>query len=178
MPAAPAPVFRLYLLRHAKAGWALPGQKDFDRTLDDTGFADAEIVADMAADQGLRPDLVLCSSAVRCRQTADALRRAMTEDLEIRYIDGLYVGGENVYRDIIGSQDPTLSALMVVGHNPVIEDILREILGEDTAGDVIPAGYPPGALAAIDFDMRPSGGVLPRGRLTAWLDPDVTPAEH
>jgi phosphohistidine phosphatase len=92
MPAASAPVFRLYLLRHAKAAWALPGQKDFDRTLDDAGFADAEIVADIAADRGLRPDLVLCSTAVRCRQTADALRRAMTEDLDIRYIDALYAG--------------------------------------------------------------------------------------
>ena len=172
MPAASAPVFRLYLLRHAKAAWALPGQKDFDRTLDDTGFADAEIVADMAADQGLRPNLVLCSTAVRCRQTADAFRRAMTEDLDIRYIDGLYAGGANVYRDIISSQDPTLSALMVVGHNPVIEEILREILGEEAAIKAAPAGYPAGALAVIDFDTRPSDGILPLGTLTAWLDPD------
>jgi phosphohistidine phosphatase len=172
MPAASAPVFRLYLLRHAKAAWALPGQKDFDRTLDDTGFADAEILADMAADQGLRPDLVLCSTAVRCRQTSDALRRAMTEDLDIRYVDGLYAGGANVYRDIIGSQDPSLSAIMVVGHNPVIEEILREILNEEAAMKAVPAGYPPGALAAIDFDTRPSDGILPLGTLTAWLDPD------
>ncbi len=172
MPAAPAPVFRLYLLRHAKAAWALPGQKDFDRTLDDTGFADAEIVADMAADQGLRPDLVLCSTAVRCRQTADAFRRAMTEDLDIRYVDELYAGGASVYRDIIGSQAPGLSALMVIGHNPVIEEILRGILGEEAAIKVAPGGYPAGALAVIDFDARPSDGTLPLGTLTAWLDPD------
>lgn len=171
MPAASAPVFRLYLLRHAKAAWALPGQKDFDRTLDETGFADAEIVADMAADQGLRPDLILCSTAERCRQTADAFRRTMTEDLEIRYVDELYAGGANVYRDIISSQDPTLSALMVVGHNPVIEEILREILGEEAAVEAAPAGYPPGALAVIDFDTRPSDSILPAGTLTAWLDP-------
>ena len=172
MPAAPAPVFRLFLLRHAKAAWALPGQKDFDRALDDTGFADAEIVADMAADQGLRPDLILCSTAVRCRQTADAFRRAMTEDLDIRYVDELYAGGASVYRDIIGSQDSGLSALMVVGHNPVIEEILRDILGEEAAIKAAPGGYPAGALAVIDFDTRPCDGILPLGTLTAWLDPD------
>ena len=125
----------------------------------------------MAADQGLRPDLILCSTAERCRQTADAFRRTMTEDLEIRYVDELYAGGANVYRDIICSQDPTLSALMVVGHNPVIEEILREILGEEAAVEAAPAGYPPGALAAIDFDTRPSDGILPPGTLAAWLDP-------
>ncbi len=172
MPAASAPVFRLYLLRHAKAAWTLPGQRDFDRTLDDIGFADAEIVAGVAADQGLRPDLVLCSTAVRCRQTADAFRRAMTEDLDIRYVDELYAGGANIYRDIIGSQDPALLSLMVVGHNPVIEEILREILGDEAAAEAAPAGYPPGALAVIDFDTHPSDGGLPLGTLTAWLDPD------
>ncbi|WP_426228222.1 SixA phosphatase family protein [Pararhizobium sp. DWP3-4] len=172
MPAAVAAVFRLYLLRHAKAAWALPGQKDFDRTLDDTGFADAEIVAGMAADGGMRPDLVLCSTALRCRQTADAFRRAMTEDLDIRYVDELYAGGASVYRNVIGSQDSALSALMVVGHNPVIEEILREILSEEAVLEAAPAGYPPGALAVIDFDIRPSPGILPPGTLTAWLDPD------
>ncbi|OBZ92384.1 phosphohistidine phosphatase [Pararhizobium polonicum] len=172
MPAAPAPVFRLYLLRHAKAAWALPGQTDFDRTLDDAGFADAEIVAGMAADRGLVPDIVLCSSAVRCRQTADAFRRAMTQDLDIRYIDALYAGGANIYREIIGSQDDAPPSLMVVGHNPVIEEILREALGEETAAEAIPAGYPPGALAVVDFDTRPSDGALPLGRLAAWIDPD------
>lgn len=172
MPTASAPVFRLYLLRHAKAAWTLPGQKDFDRALDDTGFADSEIVADMAADQGLRPDLILCSTAVRCRQTADALLRTMSEDLDIRYVDELYAGGASVYRDIISSQDPAVSALMVVGHNPVIEEILRQVISEEAAVTAAPAGYPPGALAVIDFDTRPSDGVLPLGTLTAWLDPE------
>jgi phosphohistidine phosphatase len=171
MPPQSAPVFRLYLLRHAKAAWALPGQKDFDRTLDEMGFADAEIVADMAADKDFVPDLVLCSTAVRCRQTAEALSRAMTEDLEILYIDALYTGSSNIYRDLIGSQDASLSSLMVVGHNPAIEEVLRGILGEEAAMQAIPAGYPPGALAVIDMDKHPSDGELASGRLADWLDP-------
>jgi phosphohistidine phosphatase len=168
MSAAIPPLFRLYLLRHAKAAWANPGQGDFDRVLDEAGFAEAEIVAEMAEDRGLVPDLVLCSTAVRCRQTADALSRAMGESLNIRYIDSLYTGTADVYRDIIASQGDVAS-LMVVGHNPVIEEILRESLG-DVANDVIPIGFPPGGLAAIDFEGRPFEA---RGNLVAWLDPQV-----
>jgi len=169
MSAPPAPGFRLYLLRHAKAGWALPGQKDFDRTLDDTGFAEAGMVAEMAADRGLAPGLILSSPAVRCRQTAEVFRRAMGEGLDIRYIDALYTGADDTYRDIITSQG-SLASLMVVGHNPVIEEIVREILGEQAAA--IPYGYPPGALAVIDFHDRPQAGILPPGKLVAWLDPE------
>ena len=172
MPSQSAPVFRLYLLRHAKAAWTLPGKKDFDRTLDETGYADAEIVAGMAADKGFIPDLVVCSTAVRCRQTAEALRRAMGEDLEIQYIDALYAGTSAVYLELIGSQDLSLSSLMVVGHNPVIEEVFRGVLGEEAAMEAIPAGYPPGALAVIDIDEPPRDGVLLSGKLVDWLDPD------
>ncbi|MCV9960573.1 histidine phosphatase family protein [Pararhizobium sp. BT-229] len=171
MPSAPTPVFRLYLLRHARAGWTVPGQKDFDRTLDDTGFAQAEIVADKAADLRLVPDLVLCSTAVRCRQTAEAFRRAMGEELDIRCIDALYTGSANAYRDCITGQAPAAS-LMIVGHNPVIEEILHGCLSEQTVIEAIPAGYPPGALAVIDFDQRPEDGNLSGGTLTAWIDPE------
>ena len=57
--------FRLYLLRHARAGWAAPGKADFDRTLDDQGYAEAEILAEEMADQGYRPQVVISSTAVR-----------------------------------------------------------------------------------------------------------------
>lgn len=170
MPAQPAPGFRLYLLRHAKAGWALPGQKDFDRTLDDTGFAAAKMTGEMAADRGFAPELILSSPAVRCRQTAEAFRRAVGEDLNIRYSDALYTGAEDAYRDVIIGQSTAVASLLVVGHNPVIEEILREVLGEQAAA--IPYGYPPGALAVIDFRQHPQAGILPPGKLLAWLDPE------
>jgi phosphohistidine phosphatase len=170
MHAPPAPGFRLYLLRHAKAGWALPGQKDFDRTLDGTGFAEAGIIAEMAAERDFAPELILSSPAVRCRQTAEAFRGAMGKDLKISYNDALYTGAEDTYRDIIIGQSTAVASLLVVGHNPVIEEILREVLGEQAAA--IPYGYPPGALAVIDFRERPQAGSLPPGKLVAWLDPE------
>ena len=172
MQIAPDPVFRLYLMRHARAGWALPGQTDFDRTLEDTGFAEAEIVADTAADRRLVPDLVLSSTAVRCRQTAEAFRRAMKEDLEIRFVDSLYAGTATVYADLVRANS-ALSSIMLVGHNPVIEEILFDILGAHATAEIIPTGFPPGALAVIDFAAPPADDLAERGVLAAWITPDA-----
>ena len=59
----------LYLLRHAKARWAEPGSRDYDRALDPAGKADAETVAGSMRLAGHRPELVLCSGARRARET-------------------------------------------------------------------------------------------------------------
>ena len=79
---------RLYLLRHARSGWALPGQRDFDRSLDEVGYIDAERLAQTAADQGIRPDRILCSTAVRCRETAEPFFRTFTTSFNALLRDG------------------------------------------------------------------------------------------
>lgn len=170
MVAEDIPAFRVYLLRHARSGWAAPGQTDFDRTLDDTGFAEAEIVAEIAADRGLRPDLVLSSTAARCRQTAEALRRAMGEDLEIRYVDALYTGPASVYRNMIEAEGDAVS-LMLVGHNPMIEEVLHELAGEAEASMAIPDGYPTGTICIVDFDRKPDADTPVTGRVSGVIRP-------
>src|SRR5215217_2244938 len=117
MPAA----FRLYLLRHARASWAQPGQTDFQRTLDDVGYADAEIVAAKASDRGFVPAVVLCSTAERCRQTIEPFRRTISEELDIRFLDTLYTGAFEEYCTLIAGNGD-VSSLMIVGHNPSIQD--------------------------------------------------------
>lgn len=170
MIADDVPAFRVYLLRHARSGWAPPGQTDFDRTLDDTGFGEAEIVAEMAADRGLKPDLVVSSTAARCRQTAEAMRRAMGEDLEIRYVDALYTGPASVYRNIIEAERD-IASLMVVGHNPMIEEVLHELAGEAEASMAIPDGYPTGTICIVDFDRKPDATPLATGKVAGVIKP-------
>ncbi|MDK1373075.1 MULTISPECIES: histidine phosphatase family protein [unclassified Sinorhizobium] len=165
-----APAFRLFLLRHARSGWALPGQRDFDRTLDDTGFAEAELIAQSAADHGIRPDLILCSTAVRCRQTAEPLYRTLGEDIDLQYIDALYTGSMNVYAELLDANS-TVASLMLIGHNPMIEELFRRLLGDDAADRVLADGYPPAALAVIDFSAPPTAGARWLARLSTLLLP-------
>ena len=164
------PAFRLYLLRHARAAWALPGQSDFDRVLDDNGYAEAEVIAEEAADQGYRPDLVLCSPAARCRQTAEPFRRTIGEELAIDYIDQLYSGGVDTYAEIAFAARPQ-TAVMIVGHNPMIEEFLHRLVGKEIAEAAAPFGYPTAGFAILDFDERPTEARQTPACLTGFVTP-------
>ncbi len=145
------PPFRIYLLRHARAASARPGERDFDRALDDSGYAEAEIVADKAADRGYVPDLVISSTAVRCRQTSEAIRRAIGPSVEFRFVDELYNASSSTYLDIIASQ-VTDNSVMLVGHNPVMEQTLATLIGDEAMAFRLPHGFPTAGLAVIDAD--------------------------
>ncbi|MBB3607726.1 histidine phosphatase family protein [Rhizobium sp. BK602] len=151
------PPSRIYLLRHADAQHATPGQRDFDRPLSDDGYAAAEIVADKAADKDYKPDLVISSTALRCRQTADAVRRAMTPAPEFLFVDALYNATLDTYLDIISSQT-TVNSVMLVGHNPVIEQTLEALIGHDALAAALPNGFPTAGLAVVDATR--SGWIL------------------
>ncbi|MFB9952586.1 histidine phosphatase family protein [Rhizobium puerariae] len=150
------PPSRIYLLRHAKSGWAEPGQHDFDRALDNQGFAEAEIVADKAADRNYAPDIVISSTAVRCRQTAEAIRRAINEAIEPVYVDELYNGSLGTYLAVLEGQKDSTS-VMLIGHNPTMEEVLEALIGADQMMAAIPSGYPPAGLAVLDYRGVVSG---------------------
>ncbi|RKE84479.1 histidine phosphatase family protein [Rhizobium sp. AG855] len=140
---------RIYLLRHAKSGWAEPGGRDFDRNLSDAGFAEAELLAETAADRNYRPDLVIASTAKRCRQTAEALNRVFSGLVEFRYVDELYNAPAETYLEILAST-PDIPALMLVGHNPAIEEVFARLCGNEVVARTVPEGYPTSGLAVID----------------------------
>jgi phosphohistidine phosphatase len=171
------PAFRLFLLRHARSGWALPGQRDFDRTLDDTGYAEAELIAQATADHDIRPDLILCSTAARCRQTAEPFYRALGEDIDIRYVDQLYTGPTSTYRNLVEAH-ATRASLMLVGHNPMIEELFRQLLGEEPASAALAGGYPPAGLAVITFPARPTPGGIWMAALSTLLVPQAEATER
>lgn len=164
------PAFRLSLLRHARSGWALPGQRDFDRTLDDEGHAEAELIAQATADHGIRPDLILCSTAMRCRQTVEPFYRTLGEDIDIRYVDQLYTSPTSAYRSLVETHADRAS-LMLVGHNPMIDELFRQLLGEERAAVALAGGYPPAGLAVLTFPARPVPGGIWTPALSTFLVP-------
>ncbi|MDP9809004.1 phosphohistidine phosphatase [Rhizobium tibeticum] len=156
MAAITPPPSRIYLLRHAEAAWAAPGQRDFDRPLSEKGYADAEIVADKAADKGYRPDLLLSSTAARCRDTADAVHRAMGSTLDLRFVDELYNASPDIYLEIIDAQEAA-GSVMLVGHNPTMEQTLEVLIGHEALCQALPSGFPAAGLAVLDYDSRLAG---------------------
>ncbi|MGG6895733.1 MULTISPECIES: SixA phosphatase family protein [Rhizobium] len=143
------PPSRIYLLRHAEAQRAAPGQKDFDRPLSNNGYAAAEIVADKAAEKDYKPDLVISSTALRCRQTAEAMRRVVSPSTEFRFVDAVYNGTLDIYLSLIASQKDQQS-VMLVAHNPTIEQTLEALIGHKALAAALPHGFPTAGLAVVD----------------------------
>lgn len=143
------PPSRIYLLRHAEARHAAPGQRDFDRPLSEDGYAAAEIVADKASDKDYKPDLIISSTALRCRQTADAMRRVVSPSTEFRFVDALYNGTLEIYLSLIASQTDQQS-VMLVAHNPIIEQTLESLIGHEALVSALPRGFPTAGLAVVD----------------------------
>jgi phosphohistidine phosphatase len=164
----------LYLLRHAKAGWALPGMRDFDRPLDQTGSADAELIGTAMRDRHFIPEITLCSNATRARQTLAGIAGA-ADTGRVVFLDKLYSEDSTGYLDIIqenGSHD----SILLIGHNPMMEDLAIAVAGggKEAALSTLHLGFPTSGLAVIEFENGLSKAAPGKGYLSAFL----TPADH
>lgn len=142
------PASRLFLLRHAQSAWPKPGERDFDRQLDATGREEAERIGRAAAGMDISPMMLVCSTAERCRQTAAAFMSAMEHAPEVTLDPALYSEGPEHYIAICNGIDNGRS-LMIVGHNPMIEETFNRLVGVKAANAHIPAGFPTAGLAAF-----------------------------
>jgi phosphohistidine phosphatase len=118
----------LVLLRHAKA--QTPGElPDIERALTDRGRADAGAAGTWLADEGLRPRLVICSTATRARQTWHALAISLAASApngggpEVHYEQRLYDGGRTELVDLVQAVSDDITTLLVIGHNPTVSDV-------------------------------------------------------
>lgn len=161
MPVLQPPPFRVYLMRHAHAAWPVAGERDFDRHLDDVGYAEVEIVSALAADKGYLPDVVLSSAATRCRETAQSVRRAFNDTFDITYVDEMYNAQPETYLALIAAQAPSLS-VMLIGHNPTLDAVAEAFLGQRKMESLLPSGFPTAGLAVLDPKL---GG---DSRVTEW----------
>ena len=114
----------LVLLRHAKTE-AQGSGPDFDRRLIARGERDAEAAGAWLAGRQLHPDLVLCSPAVRARQTWSGVATALSRSAapEVRYPDELYDGGRMEVFDLLQAVPDTARTVLIVGHNPTMSDV-------------------------------------------------------
>lgn len=165
-------VFRLYLLRHARALLAAPGVRDFDRPLDATGIAEARSVALQAYTAGLIPERIISSPARRCAETTAAFLEIFG-NLDASHDERLYSGGVDAYLDRIRDHRDTRS-LMLVGHNPMIESLSTLLSRDGEIGAALAHGYPTAGLLALDFRRPATGSMMHRAAPAALLTPALT----
>ena len=141
----------LYLLRHAKSSWADGTLADHERPLARRGEEATRALAGYVADAGIAPAVVLCSTAVRARQTLAGVSSWGGENVDVLYEEALYgaTGDELLAR--LRRVPPATPTAMVVAHNPGLEDLTLSLVGagDEDALASLHAKFPTGALATL-----------------------------
>jgi phosphohistidine phosphatase len=140
-------VKRLLILRHAKSSWADSSITDWQRPLNERGLRDAPRAGDWVRDRSLVPDVIITSDAVRARSTADIVAKSAGYEQEILVEPSLYhAKPEDVLAVLNGVQDQAAVTVMIVGHNPGLEDLVHQLTGEHH-------GLPTAALVHISLSI-------------------------
>jgi phosphohistidine phosphatase len=115
----------LLLMRHAKSGWKEKNTQDHERPLNKRGRRDAPRMGTQLKDRELIPQLILCSSALRARQTAELVAEAAGYTDEIIYLDELYMSEVDENLNALRELPDSIERVMLIGHNPGLETMLQ-----------------------------------------------------
>jgi phosphohistidine phosphatase len=143
----------LSLLRHAKSSWSNPALPDRERPLATRGVTDAPLMGKAMAERGIDPELVLCSSARRTRDTLDLVLPELRVEPKIVYVDALYHASPEEMLEMLHGIQPGANRVMLVGHNPEIQAFAVDLVGSGPKHfrDRLRTKYPTAGLAVINF---------------------------
>ena len=167
----------LFILRHGKA--AAKGTKggDHGRPLTGRGRRQSQAVAAHLAERraagAVVPDLVLTSSAARARATAEPVHGALSASSPLEIEDDLYgADADDVVARLRVLPDDTAS-VMVVGHNPTLQELALLLVDVDDAGRGRLDDFPTAALAVVALAVDHWTSVAPgTGRLEELFVPE------
>jgi phosphohistidine phosphatase len=170
------------LLRHAKSGWGTPGLADHERPLNERGQQAALHMAEYIARHAPRPDLILCSTAVRTRQTlAPALARLTSPAPLIALEKGLYLASEMALLTRLQAIPGEIGTVLLIGHNEGLWQLAELLAGHGPASllGALRDEYPTGALAVLRTPAdRWSELAAGSAELRAFVRPkDLRPAD-
>ncbi len=162
----------LHLLRHAKSSWR-EDVEDHARPLSKRGREAARRVGRDLPNAVPRIDLVLCSSALRTRQTLDLVLAALGPAPRCLVEDGLYLADCERLIERLRQLDEACGSVMLIGHNPGLHD-LAVALADSRLGRVPPpftAKFPTAARASFAIDAPWSELGRVRHRVIGYATP-------
>jgi phosphohistidine phosphatase len=168
----------LALLRHAKSSWGDPGLDDFDRPLNSRGLKAAPVMGRTLRDLDIKPNLILCSTA---RRTRDTLALAGTEcaldGTPVRFEDQLYLASPDVLLTHLKALPDTVTTVLLIGHNPGLHSLALNLLHSGDAKSIVALEekFPTCALAVFTF---PATRWTDIGNGLGRLEHFITPRER
>lgn len=150
---------KLYILRHAKSSWDNPILADFERPLNERGVKTADFMGKLISKNDFLPDLILCSPATRARETANIIKKTANLQADIKFEENIYEASPQMLLKIISEINENFQTVMLVGHNPGLEGLIKTLTGETQS-------MPTAGLAIIEVntekwkEIKPENGIL------------------
>jgi len=150
-------VKNILLLRHAKSAWKDAALADHDRPLSRRGERAAKAIADQIVAHAPRPDLILCSTATRARQTLAPLAKRLTSPgPPVSLEKDLYLVPEDALLARLQRLPDEIGTVLLIGHNDGIGNLAADLAGRGKAAIVaaLQQKFPTGALAVLQAPAR------------------------
>jgi len=160
-------------MRHAKSAW--PDVPDHDRPLARRGQRDAPVMGRWLRSAGHRPDQVLCSTARRARETWQLAQARLGCTPLVSFDDRVYTDPARGLLDLLRQVDPSLGAVLLVGHDPAIPELALMLANSRTPALIerMRVKFPTAAIAVLEFAGN-WAGLAPESARLGWF---VTPRE-
>ena len=171
----------LGLFRHAKSDWQDPRARDFDRPLNARGREGAAVMGRHIRDHGLRWARIISSPAIRCAETIEIACQAAGRPVAVQWDRRIYLASSATLLDLLRAQDDSATAVLMVGHNPGLEDLIFDLVPDDGTSplrDVVEIKFPTASYAVLELDTASWADLKERtGRLVHLTRPrDLDPA--
>lgn len=137
----------LFILRHAKSSWENPDLSDFDRPLNSRGLDAARFIGELIYERRLEPQVIVSSPAKRAKQTAVLVKEIAEIKQPIIFDERIYEASSLSLFNLLREFDDKFESVLLVGHNPGLEDLLRILTRELKV-------MPTAALAKINLEIE------------------------
>ena len=161
----------LYIVRHAKSSWKTDGLDDFHRPINGRGRKAAPAMGHYMQQHGIQPDLILCSAAIRARETLELILTALDVEPRIEIEEDLYLASAGTLLERLRRLGDGPDSVMLIGHNPGLHDLALSLAAP--GGEQVPAEkYPTAALTELNFEGQSWADISPHtGNLLRFVTP-------
>ena len=139
----------LILLRHGKSSWSDSTLADIDRPLAPRGERAARTLAKYIRRKRIRPALVLCSPALRTRQTLEAVEASLGKRCAVEVVPQLYAASEQELLERLQALPEPVTSVMLIGHNPGLHNLALLLASGGADLPQLEEKFPTGALATL-----------------------------
>ena len=164
----------LYILRHAKAEAGSVTQDDHDRELVERGVEAADQLGKYLVRRNIAPAQVLCSTAMRTRQTLEHLQAAHADISVVEYNPKIYLASGNELLQILAHVPEEINSVLLIGHNPGVHQLCLKLAidGDEKLFDALHIKFPTCTFAAIEIgNIAWSAIANARGELVEFVAP-------